>query len=849
VSDLSSPTNPAGQDQPEQVPPKPEAYADMRCRLAGIPDEICLWRAPHPRSPDSHSRLQWSVFSSDEEDNLVITYPTIGGDVLTYDNGTKNNPESIFERKRLKVPRTYIDQEYHEQTQKYTQPKGTRQYPFFMPCLVAKYKAGTKIPTLYLVEGELKAAAGVARGLDVVGLPSNQVVREQRHNGHWHLEGQLEALIRKCQVETLVLLHDADALTVKWERDKRLDKRPATFAQAVINFREAIQGLIDDKECGLVRAYYMHGKRVLCEKNAKGLDDVFLAFPDEADAIKADLGKGTEADRFFSGLNVTTANYDKVKAYFGVSRKVENAPLTFYKLYRPDIGDRQFVLWGQQYMPDGDEVQYVAHADSAKYARVGADWFKIISQLRAGGEVVEQLEVWKVGEIQRDYKQFPRFLDECPKYDGFTVEPDFNGRYQRVIAGNLNLVTQLTHQPKAGSIKYTLAFLKHIFGGQATLEESVVVEKDGTHRFVREEKPLIADPFTVALDWLTVAHNQPKHQLPVVILVSKENKTGKTTFLNFLTWIYGSNATILNNAQFAMKFNAHYATKTFIGLDEAFQDLEKKAEKERLKQMVTAKEMQVERKGVDLKPVPFYAKIVMTSNEAEKVMKLETGETRWFVVKVPPLADEDVDMEAKLRAEIPAWLHFLHHRETHHPRQSRLWFRPEDFITEQFKVIVNATKNRLEHTVEEFIKEMFLMYRLGSLKLSVKWLVKAINETSKYRIDEKDMREYLKTARGMVPSPQNARIRIPLAMEDVEYQDGRTPEITAWHYENARFYRFEVTDWLNEDELKVFEGPWGEVYEPAAEPNAEQPAATPAHQAQPPRQPVPGISYGTGWQE
>jgi hypothetical protein len=487
------------------------------------------------------------------------------------------------------------------------------------------------------------------------------------------------------------------------------------------------------------------------------------------------------------------------------------------------------VFSGRQFVPDGDEVLYVAHQDSAKYARVGADWYKFITQLRAGGEVVEQLEVWKVGEIQRDYKKFPNFLDECPKYDGFTVEPNFNGQYQRVIAGNLNLVAQLKHDPKPGPIDNTLKFLKHLFGGVGTAEKDVT-----------------GDPFTVALDWLTVAHNNPKHQLPVIILVSKEYKTGKTSFLNWLTWLYGSNATILNNAQFAMSFNAHYATKTFIGLDEAFQDLDKKAEKERLKQMVTAKEMQIERKGVDLKPVPFYAKIVMTSNDAEKVMKLEDGENRWFVVKVPPLLEEDIDMPDKLRAEIPAWLHFLHHREPHHPRKSRLWFEPEHFITEQFRIVVNATKNRLEHTVEEFIKEMFLMYRQGSMKLSIKWLAKSINDTSKYRVDEQDLRNYLKSARNMVPSAQNARIRIPLAMEDVEYPDGRTPEIVAWHTEQARYYRFNVQDWLSEDELKVFEGPWGEKVDvpPAAAPVATAPMPVAA-----PRAATPGVQFGPGWQE
>ncbi|MGI4870977.1 MAG: primase-helicase family protein [Janthinobacterium lividum] len=804
----------------EQAPAKPETYTDRRCRLAGIPDDICKFRAPHPRSPDQHQRNTWYVFGSDDEDNLVITYETLGGEVLTYDNGTKNNPDSLFERKRLKEPRIYTDREGNEQTQKYTQPKGTRQYPFFMPGLVAKYQAGTKIPTLYLVEGELKAAAGVARGLDVVGMPSNQVPRELV-GGHWHLESQLVALIKKCEVETLVLLHDADALTVKWEPGKDLGKRPSSFAQAVINFREAIQPLLDPDASHLKRAFYMHGKRELCRKDAKGLDDLFIAFADEQQAIVDDLLKGTEASRFFQARNVTTPHYDAVRGHFGVNRKGLSPEDDFYKLYKEDIGIREFVFAGRRFVPDGDEVKYVAHQDAELFARVGADWFRWVRQLKAGGELVEQLEVWKVGEIQRDYKKYPNFLDECPKFTGFTVEPSWNGEYQRNIAGNLNLVTPLAHQLKSGPFDNTLDFLKHLFGGTGTASQDVT-----------------GDPFTVALDWLTIAHNHPKHQLPVVILVSKEYKTGKTTFLNWLNWIYGSNATILNNAQFAMKFNAHYATKFVIGLDEAFQDLDKKAEKERLKQMVTGKEMYVERKGIDLKPVPFYAKIVMTSNDDDKIMKLEDGENRWFVVKVPPLPTEDVDMEAKLRAEIPAWLHFLHHREPHHPRKSRLWFEPEHFITEQFRIIVEATKNRLDHNIEEFVKDMFLMYRLGKLRVSVKWLTKSINETSKYRVDEKDVRDYLKQKRKLEPSPAPQRIKIPVAVDDALLNAQGHPEVTGYYEETARFYTLLVQDWLSGKELAVFEGPWGNKSD---EP---EPAAVPVATAPPGRPEVPGVRFG-----
>jgi hypothetical protein len=786
-------------DQP--APVAPQSYAEQRLAAAGIPAGLLQFSAPNPRSPEQHRKQSYTIMHGDKDDNLVILYPSLNGELETYDNGTKNNPDSIYERVRLKEPRTYLDHEGREQTQKYQQQKGTRPLPFFMPGMVAKFQAAEVVPVLYLVEGELKAAAGFARGLAIIGMPSNTVVSD-RKNDVRVLDGAISGFIRRCKVETIVLLHDADALTVKWAHDKDLSLRPASFAQAVISFREMLQPVLDDESCALKRAFYMHGKRELCQKNAKGLDDMFQAFPNDQQAIVDDLGKHTEATRFFVGRNITTPNYDLLRTYFAIGRAVD-AHQAFYKLYAEYIGHREFIYKGRCYFPDGDEVKYVKHQDAARFARIGSDWYKWIYQPNGIGGMREVLENFKVGEIARDYKKFPNFLDECPKYDGFTVEPNFNGEYQRVIRNNLNLITPLAWEPKPGDITNTLAFMKHIFGGAATVAWQEVEEGDKTvKRLV--ETPLTGDTFTVALDWLTVLHNHPKHQLPVIILVSKENKTGKSTFLKWMTWIYGSNATILNQAQFQMKFNNHYASKFFIGLDEAMQNSDKSIEKDRLKHMVTSDEIMIERKGVDLKPVPFYAKLAFTSNDAEKVMKIDEEDTRWFVVKVPPLPNEDVDMQNKLIAEIPAWLDYIHHRKPHHERESRLWFKPEHFITEQFHKVREATKNRLERSIEHFIKDMFLTYRLDNFRLPVKWLTKQLNEEGKYRTDELEVRTYLQEKRGMVASKVVVRNRIPMGFEHDPMNEKAKGAIVFDTIGTARPFHFKVTDWLAGEELEEF---------------------------------------------
>jgi len=44
-------------------------------------------------------------------------------------------------------------------------------------------------------------------------------------------------------------------------------------------------------------------------------------------------------------------------------------------------------------------------------------------------------------------------------------------------------------------------------------------------------------------------------------------------------------------------------------------------------------------------------------------MKIDAQENRWFVIKVPVPKQKDPDLEKKMAAEIPAWLHFLSNRD------------------------------------------------------------------------------------------------------------------------------------------------------------------------------------------
>jgi hypothetical protein len=189
-------------------------------------------------------------------------------------------------------------------------------------------------------------------------------------------------------------------------------------------------------------------------------------------------------------------------------------------------------------------------------------------------------------------------------------------------------------------------------------------------------------------------------------------------------------------------------------------------------------------------------------------MKIDDGESRWFVVKVPVLKKEDMDpdLEAKLKTEVESWLWFLQNRTIFHPRVNRLWFDPEWFITEQFRIIVETTKNRVDRVFEDWLKEQFLIYRLPVLRFPMQHLSEVFNDpnTSKYRIDSIELKSYLQDRLKMdADVPQ--RIRIPVGWQI--YDDTRMEPTIIYKAILARPYEFHVEDWLDDKQLEEWKKP------------------------------------------
>jgi hypothetical protein len=743
-------------------------YFSERMRQLGIsdtwnkfetPNYKGRWKEGNPEEVNKHE-----VFEADDEDNIRIHYFNLFGNHYSWRKEGTKMPKWFY-RTRLKEPKGDM---------KYSQAKGSGISPFFTPGIIKKYHDEAEIDTLILTEGEFKAFKGYMNGLDIVGLPSIHGFYNGDVKGKLHED--LQELLIKCKVKKIYFLTDADSLSVRWEKDKDLSKRPLSFYTAVKYFRESLELLLNDDKVALQNVYWGHieTKYASEEEGAKGLDDLLIKHEKKVRDIIEDLKSFQFARKYFRSFIITDGQINKIYRYFGLGGSTE-----FYNTYKAFIGNREFLYKKRRYQFDGEDVKYVRHEDADKYMRIGPDWMKIIHVPNKHGVLDQEIIPWKKSEITMDYKKWPDFMDQIPKYDAFCNEPSWNGDYKRVHNSCLKLCEPMTHEPKEGEFPTIREFLKHIFSGEGDFN-----------------KDIESDQFTVGLDYLCIQMQHPKQMLPVPILVSPENKTGKSTFFKWLQAVYGNNACILTNELFKMNFNAHYINKFIIAIDEGFLEIDKKAEKERLKQLATSDTAFLENKGMNVKKFPYYGKLMIGSNDADRVMKIEDGENRWFVVRVHPLQKEDPDFEQKMANEIPAWIHYAMHRPIFHKRESRLWFNEKHFITDQFRIVVEETKNRIDRLIEDYVKDLFLTYQIKEIRVGLKTFVQKINEEgTKYRIDREDIRTYFKKKKGLEPHRHPIKQNFPIGftedlMESVQYIESK-----------QRCFHLYYKEWLTEEEI------------------------------------------------
>ncbi len=319
-----------------------------------------------------------------------------------------------------------------------------------------------------------------------------------------------------------------------------------------------------------------------------------------------------------------------------------------------------------------DETTLIPEADD-RFERIGTTYYKIVRQPNAAGQLIERSIPWTIEAIRQDYGK--DFLANVPKYDGFCCVPSHLD-YQPIVGSFKNKYSPLSHIPAEGEWPCIESLVRHIFGEQ----------------------------YDLGLDYLQILYTMPLQKLPILLLVSEERNTGKSTFLNFLKLLFEANVTFNTNENFRSQFNDDWNGKLVIVVDEVL--LNKREDSERLKNLSTTRNYKMEAKGRDREEVSFFAKFVLCSNNEYLPVVIDPGETRYWVRKIPRLTTDDTAFLEKIRYEIPAFLHTMTYRQLSTAEESRMWFDPKLIDTDALQKIIRANRNRVELELAELLLDI-----------------------------------------------------------------------------------------------------------------------------------------------
>lgn len=328
-----------------------------------------------------------------------------------------------------------------------------------------------------------------------------------------------------------------------------------------------------------------------------------------------------------------------------------------------------------------------------EYVRVGTQLYKIVHVPTLQGDEEEQLIPWKYGTLKQDYAKDD--MPVIPKYDGFCTIPSHTD-YQPSVGNFLNLYKPISHEPAEGEFLHVEALMRHIFEEQ----------------------------YELGMDYLQLLYLRPIQKLPILLLVSEERNTGKSTFLNFMKAIFQDNATFNTNEDFRSQFNADWAGKLLIVVDEVL--LSRKEDSERLKNLSTAFSYKIEAKGKDRQEVHFFAKFILCSNNEAFPVMIDPVETRYWVRKVKRLETDDTNFLDSLKAEIPALLHHLQHRQLSTERKSRMWFAPSLIHTEALDRIISSNRSKVETDIIDVCLDVMAKENIAELTVAPKDLLEIL---------------------------------------------------------------------------------------------------------------------------
>ena len=329
-----------------------------------------------------------------------------------------------------------------------------------------------------------------------------------------------------------------------------------------------------------------------------------------------------------------------------------------------------FKLDNENAVLEDEVITDTSDAELHRYIMVG-DTIYFVANRRL---YKRSLQTFTLHFPKRELINVRRFTDFCNEPGYFNYEPIINNKF--------NSFKMPTWKPRKGDWSTIEHYLRHITDGSDVLYEMM-------------------------LDYLQISLENPKEKLPILILMSYEKGSGKSTFFDLLHAIFGENVEPVTPNNFELDWNTQWCEKHFIFIDEMekIKDTEKVGGK--LKNLAYFPVISKNKKGHDTITIPWHGKIVLTSNQEGGFIEIDAEEDRYLILKVPQRTSFNKDYVSNMVKQVPHLIHYLMHRELHSKKLGRGWFSKEQLHTKALQAIVHNSRPQIDIDIERFVTDWF----------------------------------------------------------------------------------------------------------------------------------------------
>jgi hypothetical protein len=408
-------------------------------------------------------------------------------------------------------------------------------------------------------------------------------------------------------------------------------------------------------------------------------------------------------------------------------------------------------------------INYVNHRwlnAHIPYIRVGVDYYKITTTVDRYGISRKELKVWNRATLIDDNDK--KIINSIAKFDNFTNCPS-NTDYQQVVKDSYNIYREFVHKPAPGEWPWIKILLEHIFGEQ----------------------------YDFGIQYMQMLYQHPDRYAPILVLASIKRATGKTTFLNWINQLFGDNCAMITADEITNSFNASYAHANIIAIEETINDRKEVVEK--LKSLSAGKFITMNRKFVDGSKIAFFGHFIITSNDPKRFLKIDENEIRFWVRTIEKPKFHNTNIEEDLRAEIPAFIHYLNTLPPLDWSRSRMMFESADLNTKALEEAVFESRSWLykdlcilfegyfseNHYEDKFrfraedIKEKYFSH---NSRADISYIDKILKEDFKLKKKTDYIKKYGKSVSCYtIHRKDYVEDEIANEVEDVEQFDGRMP--------------------------------------------------------------------------